>query len=479
MADGLFFTGTVFKNNRNLIQEENSRKQLAMQEESLNMKKEDAAAKRKKARQDQAESYQEDADLSGINDPRLAKALSNKAEEVNKFAADNYENQDDPTFRAELKAKRAEVQLFGKYLTKLDSTITTYNPLNEDAQNLRYKSDDDGNNLFELNLNNEIASFEDGTFDLNANIASFSDRYDKTIIRDMPTPDYITDLDNFETTYVDQTTGETKKGLPPNARDAFIGNFENNYSINATTKDFVGKSQEDAYFNTSFNVNGDAMTGIELYLKEVEGTPNVEGVYESYTDRFDPRSELFDEALHFKYVKFLGEKIYEKESKARTQILSKPEKNGKKPGYTEEMKSIVETKEYTPGEVYGEVTLKKEVFSPIKSVEVNITPEMLVPGQDEKAVEALKEEHLSYTGEGEKATIPGNIVAIATTSDNYPVAKVEAFGKVFLLDLKPFYTQVKDAKVAEDGVGLAILESALGAVTDTEAATPTSTKAPR
>ena len=104
---------------------------------------------------------------------------------------------------------------------------------------------------------------------------------------------------------------------------------------------------------------------------------------------------------------------------------------------------------------------------------------MLVPGQDEKAVEALKEEHLSYTGEGEKATIPGNIVAIATTSDNYPVAKVEAFGKVFLLDLKPFYTQVKDAKVAEDGVGLAILESALGAVTDTEAATPTSTKAPR
>ena len=74
------------------------------------MKKEDAAAKRKKARQDQAESYQKEADLSGVNDPRLAKALSNKVEEVNKFAADNYENQDDPTFRAELKAKRSEVQ---------------------------------------------------------------------------------------------------------------------------------------------------------------------------------------------------------------------------------------------------------------------------------------------------------------------------------------------------------------------------------
>ena len=330
MADGLFFTGTVFKNNRNLIQEENSRRQLAMQEEALNMKKEEAAAKRKKARQDQAEKYQEEADLSGVNDPRLAEALLNKVEEVNKFAADNYENQDDPAFRAELKAKRAEVQLFGKYLTQLDSKIAAYNPLSEDAQNIRYKSDEKGNNLFEFNVDNVISSLNDGTFDLNSRIASFTDDFDGNIVKDKPTPDYITDLDNFETTYVDQTTGETKKGLPPNARAAFIGNFENNYSINATTKDFVGKSQEDAYFNTTFNVNGDAMTGIELYLKEVEGTPNVEGVYQSYKDRFDPKSESFDEALHFKYVKFLGQKIYEKESKARTQILSKPDKDSKK-----------------------------------------------------------------------------------------------------------------------------------------------------
>jgi len=479
MADGLFFTGTVFKNNRNLIQEENSRKQLAMQEESLNMKKEDAAAKRKKARQDQAESYQEDADLSGINDPRLAKALSNKAEEVNKFAADNYENQDDPTFRAELKAKRSEVQLFGKYLTKLDSTITTYNPLNEDAQNLRYKSDDDGNNLFELNLNNEIASFEDGTFDLNANIASFSDRYDKTIIKDKPTPDYITDLDNFETTYVDQTTGETKKGLPPNARDAFIGNFENNYSINATTKDFVGKSQEDAYFNTSFNVNGDAMTGIELYLKEVEGTPNVEGVYESYTDRFDPKSELFDEALHFKYVKFLGQKIYEKESKARTQILSKPENNSEKPGLTENqqaMLSVVSKPHET--EVYGDVTLKDKVFTGIKEVKVNVTPDMMLEGQGDDAKDKLVKTHQSEVISGgeydPKRPMPGLVIGVGQTMDGTPAAKVKAFNQVFLVPLELLYTEIKDANVVEKGgLGQAILESASGAVTETETPTPT------
>lgn len=487
MADGLFFTGTVFKNNRNLIQEENSRKQLAMQEEALNMKKEEAAAKRKKARQDQAESYQEDADLSGINDPRLAKALSNKVEEVNKFAADNYENQDDPTFRAELKAKRAEVQLFGKYLTKLDSTITTYNPLNEDAQNLRYKSDDDGNNLFELNLNNEIASFEDGTFDLNANIASFSDRYDKTIIRDMPTPDYQSYLDDIQTQYTDEK-GNVYKGLADKDKTRFKENFINNHVINASTGTFKTTQAENTYLTgETFMINGDSYSGMQAFFKEKKGMQNVEQIKPEEEAALDPSNkELFDKDLHLEYVDYLADMVWKRESKGRKRMIIKEERIGNnEKGLTESqqaMLSIVSKPHET--EVYGEVTLKDKVFTGIKEVKVNVTPDMMLEGQGDDAKDKLVKTHQSEVISGgeydPKRPMPGLVIGVGQTMDGTPAAKVKAFNQVFLVPLELLYTEIKDANVVEKGgLGQAILESASGAVTETEAATPTSTKAPR
>ena len=39
-GEGLFFTGTVLKNNRNLLEEEAARQQLEMQREELELKKE-------------------------------------------------------------------------------------------------------------------------------------------------------------------------------------------------------------------------------------------------------------------------------------------------------------------------------------------------------------------------------------------------------------------------------------------------------
>ena len=50
MSDGLFFTGVVLKNNRNLIEEEATRRQLAIQEEELAIRREEFAQRRKDAR---------------------------------------------------------------------------------------------------------------------------------------------------------------------------------------------------------------------------------------------------------------------------------------------------------------------------------------------------------------------------------------------------------------------------------------------
>ena len=46
-GEGLFFTGQVLKNNRDLLKEEAARKTLAMQQEQLKMQQENLAMRRK------------------------------------------------------------------------------------------------------------------------------------------------------------------------------------------------------------------------------------------------------------------------------------------------------------------------------------------------------------------------------------------------------------------------------------------------
>ena len=50
MGDGLFFTGVVYKNNRDLIKEENARQQLAIMKERLELQKQQLADRRAEAR---------------------------------------------------------------------------------------------------------------------------------------------------------------------------------------------------------------------------------------------------------------------------------------------------------------------------------------------------------------------------------------------------------------------------------------------
>ena len=49
-GEGLFFTGQVLKNNRDLLAEEAAREQLKLQKEQLEFQKENAAARRRENR---------------------------------------------------------------------------------------------------------------------------------------------------------------------------------------------------------------------------------------------------------------------------------------------------------------------------------------------------------------------------------------------------------------------------------------------
>ena len=166
-GEGLFFTGVVLKNNRNLEQEEIARRQLAIQEENLNMRKQEAADRRRLNRQSGIASSSVDADYSGISDPRLKLEISKRASDFNKFVADNYDN-NDPIIQSAIQDRRDELKLFSQYVKGLDSKLSIYDPLNPNAANLRYQTDADGNNMIDINKNNIFQELSDGTFNLSS-----------------------------------------------------------------------------------------------------------------------------------------------------------------------------------------------------------------------------------------------------------------------------------------------------------------------
>ena len=321
-GEGLFFTGVVLKNNRNLIQEENARRRLDLLEEQINTQKQNAADRRSKDRQEGIKKSSAEADFTGISDDRIKSEIINIASEYNNFVANNYDSQD-PLVQSKIQSKRDELKLFTEYGKSLDTKITKYDPLNPDAASLRYQNDDEGNNMIELNKANIFQEFQDGTFDLKSRIASFENDFDGQVIQDETTPGYMADIESMKSESFVGADGNTYKGLPPGSKKDFLNTFERNHLINPNTGTFAStQAQKDYMTNERFSIGGEVYDGIGAYLLEKEGIKDDPSPEER--ERFDPKSGgLFDEKLHTDYVKYLGEKIWERETANTNTMLTK------------------------------------------------------------------------------------------------------------------------------------------------------------
>ena len=86
MSDGLFFTGTIIESNRNIIAEEATRQQLAIQKEELEIRRQESAQRRKDARSKgvKAETYE----LAGM-DPFLEGIFKSQVGDYQNFVNEN------------------------------------------------------------------------------------------------------------------------------------------------------------------------------------------------------------------------------------------------------------------------------------------------------------------------------------------------------------------------------------------------------
>ena len=466
MSKALFFTGQVLKNNRNLLQEENARQRLAMQQEMLELRKQEAADRRKNARKNNLDKSSVDSDFSGVSDPRLKLAISNRTREFNKFVGDNYDNQD-PEVQAKINEMKDNLKLFVDYAGGLDTKLALYNPLNEDAASLRYQTDEEGNNMIDINRDNIFQEINDGTFDLQSRIASFSNDFDGQVIVDETTPGYIGDLEDMESVSFIGADGNSYSGLNPGDKTQFLNTFEKNHLINPNTKNFVSTQAEKDYMtNERFEIGGNVYDGIGAYLLEKEGIKDDPRPEER--ERFNPKSEFFDEKLHTDYVKYLGEKIWSRETANRNTLLTRKAKEEEIEGLTqEEINTLLappsQTKEYGLSNIRFDSGQYENLID--QNIQVSLSPESLIKEQGEGKLNQFNDlyqiHNFGKTGDANNTEVPafGNVLYTSTlTSTGEPVAAVEFSGQQFLIPLVTAESSIKKSIKTADGLTMKLLK---------------------
>lgn len=448
-GEGLFFTGQVLKNNRNLLKEEATREKLAMQQEELNLRKQAAADKRKKDRKDGLKEVSVDADFSGIDDPRLKLEISNRAQNLQRFVGDNYDSTD-PKIRSEIENKKRDLSLFVEYSKSLDTKLSTYNPLNKDASSLRYQTDEDGNNMIEVNKENIFRSLQDGTFDLQSRIASFDGDFDGQVIQDETTPGYIGFLTDMESESFIGADGNTYKGLNPGEKTQFLNDFKSNHLIKPSTNNFASTQAEKDYMTDErFEIDGNVYDGIGAYLLEKEGLRDEPSAEER--ERFNPKSEFFDEKLHTDYVNYLGEKIWSRETANRNTLLTKAKTEDKE----DKNKLPQDRIDFFGGDSaetlpYGEALLKTDpgFLDDVseQGILASLNETSVINEMGGAKIKEFRELLQVANSDETDVAAEGEVKYIGITTSGKPVASVEFSGQTYLIDLADISTQRSKVK---------------------------------
>tara|TARA_Y100001973_G_C5180046_1_gene324292 strand:+ start:3 stop:1340 length:1338 start_codon:yes stop_codon:yes gene_type:complete len=415
----------------------------------LNLRKQEAADRRKKDRKDGRKSSSVEANYEGISDPRLKLYMTQQARELSRFMGDNYDSED-PMILSEIEDRKNNLRLFTEYAKGLDTKISTYNPLNKDASNLRYQTDEDGNNMIDVNKQAIFASLQDGTFDLQSRIASFEDDFDGQVIQDETTPGYMGFLKDMESESFIGADGNTYKGLDPGEKTQFLNRFKKNHLINPNTNNFVSTQAEKDYMtNERFEIDGNVYDGIGAYLLEEEGINNEPSPEER--ERFNPKSEFFDEKLHTDYVNYLGEKIWSRETANRNTLLTrvKPEEGDDKNKLSQDRIDFFggDSVETLP---YGEALLKTDpgFLDDVseQGILASLNETSVINEMGDAKIKEFRELLQVANSDETDVAAEGKVKYIGITTSGKPVASVEFSGQTYLIDLADISTQRSKVK---------------------------------
>ncbi len=474
-GEGLFFTGTVFKNNRDLLKEEATRQQLAIQKEELELRKQQLADKKKEARRKGSKAQIKDYSVEGM-DPFLVDQFQSQVGQYQGFANENamaiYDGDNDAKnqqlgLERDLTSNKSKYDSISNDLTSLNALVTAGK-----ADNL--KLTEDGEYLYEYNWNQVQEAVNSGEMDLDQALEAYPID-SQSMVNESEFEDHISAMFDAEADSREGSKSYTSEdGF--SRSESFITDDQfsrgNLKAIKSLTPDSNGNwdniDSKKIYIGKEglFKVGDNMLSGPEAFALEVKGITSIsdEDGSTPFLDKLMPGSGPEQEELRNEYIQYLAKKYEDQAKESYPPILGTSKKpTSKESSLSKDSISLLES----PSEQLKNINNISVKLDDNKSAVVRDVTKVSVFLEDLQGVEGQNVGDKETTGtflynknwyDSDSDSIEANLQRIALTEDNKPVAVMEYKGSSFLVPLGRLDSSLFKNKFEKGSTGAKIIE---------------------
>ena len=321
-GEGLFFTGVVYKNNRDILKEEATREQLKIQREQLEIQKENAAEARRKKRED-GKAKAKDYSLENM-DPFLAEQFQSQVDDYTGFVQENaFDIQDSNELTSQQSKLESDLAVTGNKYRSISTDLTALNNMAAGQNSGNLKVAEDGTYLYQYNYNKIQEEVQSGNMTLDEALEAYPINAESMVNETEFVPFYeaLIEADDADPQNKYEAGDWNYEGISKQQKADTTSKIQGSLKVNSYNSwdDMNAKRVYDT--QQVVGPDGSRISGKEAFFLEVYENPDT-GVVGGVTspsqelmDQLDPQSENFNKELSDKYADYLGQKIADEKYK--------------------------------------------------------------------------------------------------------------------------------------------------------------------
>ena len=370
MSKGLFFTGVVYKNTRDILKEEEARQRLAMEKERLELQKQQLADKRAEARRKNLSvdipEFETQAYL-----PELSKDFTSSCGSFQKETNANALkiNEGDLEAKNQFNSSHNNLKDQDSLYTNMSNSIKSYRKDVQEGRGDVFKTTEDGEYLFEVNYKSYLDALQENPnadrFELAKQFPVITGMINETKWKDPNLALYKTESEKNNREGGREYTLES--GLE--VTESFLTDKQftrpTPIIIQGLTPDSNGNwndpNQKKVYLGQEklFKVGEDMLSGPEAFALEEKGITSIKDSDGSspFMDKLMPSSGDEYKALREEYVQYLAKKYEDEAREAYPTIVETKSVKSKTKGITDADIKLLEQE--APLKLFNGVNLKE------------------------------------------------------------------------------------------------------------------------
>ena len=323
-GEGLFFTGVVYKNNRDISKEQAAREALKIQKEQLEIQKENSADARRKRRED-GKTKAKDYSLENM-DPFLAEQFQSQVNDYTGFVTDNaFDIQDSNELTSQQSKLESDLAVTGNKYRSMSTDLTSLNNMATSEGSGNLKVAEDGTYLYQYNYNKIQEEVQSGNMTLDQALEAYPINAESMVNETEFVPFYeaLIEADDADPQNMYEQGEYNMEGISDKQKADTTSKIQGPLKVNSYNSwdDMNAKRVYDT--QQVAGPDGSRISGKEAFFLEVYENPDT-GVVGGVTspsqelmDQLDPSKGTppFNKELSDKYADYLGQKIADEKYK--------------------------------------------------------------------------------------------------------------------------------------------------------------------